>query len=87
MYPAVKAHSCRAGGASAALSLGVPLERVALHGVWAPGSAAIFRYVGVHVKVSPATMAYFGSLLPAAQRMGMVQLLGQLGVQNPGAGA
>ena len=84
-YPA-KGHSCRSGGASAALSLGVPLERVALHGVWTPGSGAIFRYVGVHVKVSPATFSYFGSLLPAAQRVGMSQLVSQLHVQNPVVG-
>lgn len=78
-----KGHSCRSGGASAALSLGVPLARVALHGVWTPGSGAIFRYVGIHVIVSPATFSYFGSLLPASQRVGMSQLVTQLQVQNP----
>lgn len=46
----------QAKGHSAALSLGVPLERVSLHGVWAQGS--IFRYVAVHVKVSPTTFSF-----------------------------
>ena len=80
-YPA-KGHSCRSGGATAALSLGVPLERVALHGAWSPGSGSIFRYVAVPVKVSPATFSYFGGLLPTAQRVGMMQLLQKLSVKN-----
>lgn len=78
-----KGHSCRSGGASAALSLGVPLERVALHGAWAPSSGSIFRYVAVQVKVSPATFSYFGGLLPTAQRAGMLQLVQRLQVRNP----
>lgn len=48
----------QAKGHSAALSLGVQLERVSLHGVWAHGSSSIFRYVAVHVKVSPATFSF-----------------------------
>lgn len=66
------------------------MERVALPGVWAPGYGAIFRYVAVRVKVSPACFSYFGGLLPAARKVGMQQLMLRLQVQHPmteGSGA
>lgn len=55
-------HSCRRGAASAALSIGVPLERISWWGGWSFNSASIFEYLDFSMQSSPAANLFFGWL-------------------------
>lgn len=52
-------HSCRRGAASAALSIGVRLERLSWWGGWSFYLAAIFDYLDFSLQTSPAATLFF----------------------------
>lgn len=67
LFPsAVTHHALRRGGATAAHSIGVPLETICFWGGWSFGSDAVYRYVDFAHEATPADFAAFGWMLSRA---------------------
>lgn len=59
----VSGYTARKGMATAAKSIGVPLEEIKWLGGWAVGSSAVYSYIDMGVRPCPAAFFWYGWLL------------------------